>query len=123
MQAGQQGMVTHAVDVYALGKVLYWMLSGGHIFARENHRAEGVYLVERLGDQRWEHVHIFLDTMLREDYKRRVSDAPLALLNTILPDMADMVVNDFMPLRPSMGLRCEWCGRGRYIKVVRLTGD
>jgi hypothetical protein len=32
-------MPTGATDVCALGKILYWMLSGGEEFARENHRA------------------------------------------------------------------------------------
>ena len=39
MESGRRERVTSAVDVYALGKVIYWMLSGGHIFARESHRA------------------------------------------------------------------------------------
>jgi serine/threonine protein kinase len=120
MQAGQHNTVTSAVDVYALGKVLYWMVSGGHIFAREHHRAEGVYLVTRLRDQRWEHVHGLLDGMLQEDLLQRSS---LVLLNVSLPNVEDMVNHGFMPLRPSLGLQCQWCGRGRYRTVARLQGD
>ena len=111
MQAGQHGIVTQAVDVYALGKVLYWMVSGGHIFAREDHRAESVYLVNRLKDERWEHVHGLLDTMLHVDVMQRAS---LALLQIKLPEIEDLVAGAYVPLRPSIGLRCQWCGRGRY---------
>ncbi len=57
MQAGQHGLVTGAADVYALGKVLYRMLSSGRIFAREDHRIPGCYLPQLLGDQRWWHFH------------------------------------------------------------------
>jgi hypothetical protein len=95
------------------------MLSGGRILARENHRAEGVYLVPLLGDQRWEHVHVLLDQMLREDFPKR---SLLQLLQVSLPNTADLVTNNFMPLRPSMGLRCQWCGRGRYQLVEQLRG-
>jgi hypothetical protein len=34
----------------AFGEVLYWMLSGGHIFGREDHRAENLYLPRALGE-------------------------------------------------------------------------
>ncbi len=111
MQAGQHDRVTHAVDVYALGKVMYWMLSGGDIFAREGHRAAGNYLVERLEEQRWAHVHGLFDSMIVEEYARRHN---LALLPTLLKEVKYMVNGNFVPLRPSMGLKCRWCGKGTY---------
>jgi serine/threonine protein kinase len=117
MQAGQHGVVTSGADVYSLGKTLYWMLSGGHIFAREAHRAPGVYLVERLGAQRWEHVHSILDGMIVEDYTKRHN---LALLASLLQSVTYLVSGDFVPLRPSIGLLCRWCGRGTYKTMKTL---
>src|SRR5713226_4594242 len=111
MEAGRHGPVSGAVDIYALGKVMYWMLSGGHIFARENHRGPGVYLVERLGEQRWEHVHGLLDGMIVEDPTKR---HPIQLLPTLIREVAFLVQGDFVPLRPSVGLQCRWCGKGTY---------
>jgi serine/threonine protein kinase len=67
MESGMRGSLgdpSEKTDVYALGKVLYWMLSGGSIFAREVHRVTP--LKQALGDQRWEHVHMLLDKVVVE---------------------------------------------------------
>ena len=111
MQAGQHGLVTGAADVYALGKVLYWILSGGRIFAREDHRASNGYLPMLLGDQRWEHIHALLDGMIVADPSQRI---PIQLLPARLEQIRSLVEGDYMPLRPSIGLRCRVCGIGTY---------
>jgi len=36
----QPGIPPQAADVYSLGKLLYWMLSYGRIFDREDHRKD-----------------------------------------------------------------------------------
>src|SRR5260370_638316 len=115
MQAGQHGPVTGAVDVYAVGKVLYWTLSGGRVFAREDHRAPNGYLPRLLGDQRWEHVHALFDDMIVADPTKRIG---IAQLRTRLEQILSLVEGDYMPLRPSMGLRCRVCGIGKYTKYA-----
>ena len=115
MQAGQRGQVTGAADVYAIGKVFYWMLSGGKIFAREAHRAQNVYLPTLLGNQAWEHVHSLFDQMIIEDPSARIS---IQLLPDALKQCVDLIEGEYMPLRPSMGLRCRVCGMGTYRKFA-----
>ncbi len=116
MESGKQGPVTDAVDVYALGKVLYWMLSGGHIFGREDHRAENLYLPHVLGEGKWEHVHALLDGMITPDWKERIA---IQLLPTRFELTRYLVHGNLMPLRPSMGLTCRVCGIGRYERYAR----
>lgn len=119
MEAGRHGPVTGAVDVYAIGKVQYYMLSGGHIFAREGHRAPGLYLPERLGRQKWEHMHSLFDKLIVENPTGRL---PIDLLSSQLQEAHNLVEGDFTPLRPSMGLRCRFCGIGTYERYARALG-
>ncbi|MGH7307460.1 MAG: serine/threonine-protein kinase [Candidatus Rokuibacteriota bacterium] len=119
MESGRHRPVTSAADVYALGKVMYWMLSGGRIFAREDHRAPAVYLPNLLRAQRWEHVHALFDHMIVEDLARR---NPTTLMRSLFEQTEDLVMGDYMPLRPSLGLTCQWCGLGKYAHHPYLAG-
>jgi hypothetical protein len=65
MESGRQlGLPCPETDGYSLGKVLYWLLSGGEIFAREYHRSRALTII--LGEQRFEHVHLLLDAVIVE---------------------------------------------------------
>ena len=50
MESGQHdlGEPSDRTDVYNLGKVIYWMLSGGRTFARERHRSSSLVNSNRL---------------------------------------------------------------------------
>jgi serine/threonine protein kinase len=119
MQAGGGGVATAAVDIYAVGKVLYWMLSGGRIFARENHRASDIYLPNVLGEQRWEHVHALLDKTVVVEAAKRVSAKDLIAL---LKETERLVIGEYTPLRPSIGLVCRFCGIGKYQRYATNKG-
>lgn len=111
MESGRHGPVTGAVDVYALGKVLYWMLSGGKIFAREDHRRADQYLPEVIGDQRFEHVHALLEGMIVEDPAKR---HPITRLGSLMERVVELIEGRFTPLRRSLKPQCRFCGIGRY---------
>ncbi len=61
-----------AADVYSLGKVLYWMMSNGRIFSREEHRTDAFLLGKnRFGSPEYELVHQLLDKMIVADPHKR----------------------------------------------------
>lgn len=111
MEAGNRslGEPTDKTDVYSLGKVLFWMLSGGRKFDRENHR--GTSLVELLGDQKFEHVHMLLDRMVAYEPKQRLKSGDLS---SELISVLSLVEGKYAPLKPSIGIRCRFCGIGKY---------
>jgi serine/threonine protein kinase len=120
MESGRRpGAPTDRTDVYALGKVAYWMVSGGREFAREDHRAGELYLPRLLGDQRWEHVHALLDETVVEDPQKRLT---MGGLITRLGQTASLVMGRYAPLRPSMGIGCRFCGIGTYTKYATGAG-
>jgi serine/threonine protein kinase len=114
MESGRRlGPPCAETDGYSLAKVLYWMLSGGNIFAREDHRARS--LVETLSEQRFEHVHSLLDLLMVEDPKKRIS---FTKLPGLMKKMEVLVNGNFAPLKPSIGIECRFCGLGRYQRIA-----
>jgi serine/threonine protein kinase len=123
MEAGRHhlGKPSDRTDTYSLGKLMYWMLSGGKIFDREDHRAPGVSLVELLRDQKWEHIHMLLDKMVVEKPEGRLHSREL---KEVLQMTADLVEGNFAPLKPSARIKCRFCGLGKYERPVACnSGD
>jgi hypothetical protein len=119
MESGQRdlGEPSDRTDVYSLGKVLYWMLSGGLEFAREGHRKKN--LVYLLGAQAFEHVHALLNEMVATDPRSRI---PSKNLKERLEKMTSLVEGDFAPLSPSIGIQCRFCGIGKYKPLAARPG-
>jgi hypothetical protein len=119
MESGQRdlGEPSDRTDVYSLGKVLYWMLSGGLEFAREGHRKKN--LVELLGTQAFEHVHALLNEMVATDPRSRI---PSKDLKARLEKMTSLVDGNFAPLSPSIGIQCRFCGIGKYKPLAARPG-
>jgi hypothetical protein len=109
MESGQRhlGEPSDRTDVYSLGKVIYWMLSGGKEFAREDYPS----LVDLLRDQRFEHVHRLLEQMVVRHPAKRIRSHEV---KEKLEITASLVEGGFAPLAPSSGIRCRFCGLGKY---------
>jgi serine/threonine protein kinase len=112
MESGRRGPPGPETDGYGVGKVLYWMLSGGLIFAREGHRTRA--LTDVLRQQRYEHVHMLLDDLVVENPSARMKFGDLGRR---LKEIEALVMGDFAPLKPSIGIQCRFCGLGKYEKL------
>lgn len=116
MESGQQhlGEPSDKTDVYSLGKVVYYLVSGGRIFSREDHRSASLSLVNMLKDQRFEHVHDLIDQMVVREPSKRIS---MSEVGHAIEETRALVMGDYAPLKPSIGIRCRFCGLGSYRKV------
>lgn len=108
--------VDPASDVYSLGKLLYWMLSGGQHLPRSNHRDPNFNLADRTGDRELGIVHDLLDSMITEDPSERHHD-----LGEVLGEVdavLGVLTGKYRPIGMEHSPRCTYCGRGRYEVVV-----
>ncbi len=67
-----------------------------------------------LGAQRWEHVHMLLDKVTVENPSDRLD---LKNLLQELRKVRELVMGNSAPLKPSIGIKCRFCGLGTHNRV------
>jgi serine/threonine protein kinase len=72
LEDGRTDNVQPSTDVYSLGKLLYWMLSG-RTFAREKHREENFDLAKNTQGSEYHLINHFLDRMIVADSAKRIT--------------------------------------------------
>jgi serine/threonine protein kinase len=132
LEDGRVDDVSKKSDVYSLGKILYWLLSGGKIFSREKHRDPEWDLK---GPKQWsgrnateefwnniymEHVNRLLDHMIVQNPAERFDVGQVLQMTR---DVARLVEKEFNPIAPGVQQRCYYCGLGHYRMRVNDTSN
>ena len=110
LEDGAAQDVAPTADVYSLGKVVYWVLTG-KTFSREKHRQQPFSLVALKQDERFEHFSQVLDSMIVAAPSERLKDANMAWQR--LERACRLFLDGYRAIgvRPS---RCDYCGLGPY---------
>jgi serine/threonine protein kinase len=119
MEPGASGVPSEKTDVYSLAKVLYWMVSGGREFSRENHRGNSLDLASTPARQRFHHLHMFLDKFLQNDPQKRKS---LSDFRRDLEELVHLVEGNYAPLLSGLRIKCRFCGLGTYDRSTNGPG-
>lgn len=115
LEEGKTDKIMPYSDVYSLGKIFYWLLTG-NMFARENHHTTKYDLAITNPCRESYLINEFLDKMIVYEPKKRFKDGS-AVLNEL----------DILIRRLNMGNNCIgseipqtciYCGKGEYQKIV-----
>ena len=127
LEGGKIDTVDGSCDVYSLGKLLYYIVSGGGLLPRERHREAGYELREMLtGDNlvsvascQLEYVSRLLDRMLKENPSERWPNVEGCARQIRL--VQRLVAEGRYPITRKMP--CRFCGIGEYHLMSGPSGD
>jgi serine/threonine protein kinase len=117
---GRADQVTQAGDIYSLGKLLYWLLSGGVIFSREKFRETEYDLRKFITsgdpfiDQLAEQFNLVLDKMITVRSEDRISIKEV--LRQVQRAERLWTLEYALPTSCIGGALCRYCGQGDYVK-------
>lgn len=124
---GRMEDVTPSVDVYSLGKLLYWLVSGGRRFSREKTREPRWNLTNIMPhdylprfNPAMEHINRLLDMMIVHEPANR---ATLPAVIMAARRTARLVELDFNPVGKGNPQHCRYCGWGEYQVVADGNGS
>jgi len=118
LEDGRLEKVSDKSDVYSLGKLLYWLISG-KAFSREKFREpkwdlKGQNLDSILGwnNVYMEHVNRLLDLMIAAKPEQRRSINNILIL---LKRVRRSVEKEYNPVSTNIKQPCTYCGQGYYV--------
>lgn len=119
LEDGRLDNISNKCDIYSLGKLLYWLLSGGKIFSREKHRDPVWDLKGNNNDKLtgWnniymEHVNRLLDLMIIGNPEQRRTAENILILSR---QTKRLVEKEFTPISKEIRQPCKYCGQGFYV--------
>ena len=126
LEDGRLEKVSDKSDVYSLGKLLYWLISG-KVFSREKHREpnwdlKGQNLDSILGwnNVYMEHVNRLLDLMIAAEPEQRGSVDNILIL---LKRVTRLVEKEYNPVSSNIKQPCTYCGQGYYVLQAKNNTD
>ena len=118
LEDGRLDKISSKSDTYSLGKLLYWLFSGGEVFSREKHRELKWDLKGRNDDSAlgWnniymEHVNRLLDLMIVNEPENRRS---VRTILRVSRKITKLVEKEFSPISKDIKHPCKYCGYGIY---------
>ena len=118
LEDGRIDKISNLSDTYSLGKLLYWLLSGGKVFSREKHRDQKYDLKGHnpLITGGWEnifmeHANRLLDSMITDDPNLRINVYEVLEGAT---KVLRLIGKQYNPIRKDIKQPCTYCGYGYY---------
>ncbi len=110
VEAGRVEEVKKSTDVYVLGKLLYWLVTGRYL-PREDLHEPGWQLSQSVGEPAAEHLTRFLANLIVRDPAKRLGDAGQVL---VAARSMQRVVLEGLNAVGGRNQPCRYCGLGTY---------
>ena len=120
LEDGRVADVKPTADVYALGRLIYWVMSGKQVFSREKHRTTEYNLGRAMLDERYELFNGVLDQAITADPGSRLGSA--AELRAEFERAARLFLDGYRAVT-SFPQRCTYCGDGLYRRIAANSPD
>jgi serine/threonine protein kinase len=113
---GRSDKIGASTDLYSFGKLVYFLVSGGRIFARERQRQPENALPSNSRNPFIEHVASIIDRLVVDDPVQRIQSA------SEVSELLVLARRGVKERLPCMGIpstyRCVFCGNGTYKYIV-----
>lgn len=119
-EEGRVEDVSAATDLYSTGKLIYFLVSGGHIFSRERHREPSRELTSILDNPFAEQISVLLDRLITPSPSTRIQTAS-EVLDALSRAKEGVLMNAPCKGKPGTHL-CVFCKVG-YYQVVAVSQD
>lgn len=116
LEDGRFDEVGNQADVYSLGKIAYWLFSGGIIYNREKHREPKYDLSRHYGSHWTHHLNDFLDKATNYSITERTPDC--ANLISEFSKVGKAMLENTRYLDLAVEQPCMFCGIGKYIVYI-----
>ena len=120
LEDGRIEDITPASDIYSLGKILYWLISG-KIFSREKHRQDGYDISKDQKEPAFYIINELLDQMIVANPELRIKNASNLL--TILNETIERIKMKAHVIDKNAPQLCIYCCKGNYKVVVDSAKD
>lgn len=115
LEDGRATTIKPTSDVYSLGKLLYWLVTGKK-FTREKHREQEYDLTKESQDAAITFIYDILDKTIKFDPSHRMSDA------NDLANEVDLIIKRLLmnahPIDIDAPQHCTYCGIGDYRRMT-----
>jgi serine/threonine protein kinase len=118
----ESGDAQLTADVYSLGKLLFWMVSGKQIFDREDHRHPRYRIgQDEPSNPAYELINQLLDRCIVSQPSQRIQDA-VSLVYEV-DQLINVIEAGGYPITLEVPHRCLFCAKGTYKVVVNGLQD
>ncbi len=116
LEDGRSDLIGPHSDVYSLGKIAYWLFSGGKIYNRERHRDDSFNLAKDI-DEHWVYFfNDFLDKATHHDVNERIEDCPHLILEFGKVEKSIRKSTRYLDLNNKQ--ECIFCHNGHYKEIA-----
>lgn len=114
-EGGRQNTITFASDVYSLGKILYWIITGKHL-PRENFKENTEYsLIKYINEREANLLEEFFNKTITENAKDRIQNGEELIKE--LHVLIRKIEHNCNKIGKNIPQYCIYCGNGKYKKI------